>query len=744
MKSPEKTVRVSFQEKNILTTSWVLTGGFAILALFGLYVTFVTREGNLSSTIFGLIGMALFAYARGMARRGRLNPSGWILIVAIPAAAFLITFFDPGSTWIIGPTVALIATVVASNVLDSRTAGWGMLAAIFGGSLVSCNDIFTLPAERFSIEFTEVSAICVFFCLIFVAMVTRRFMDLSLRVKMLFLLFMSALLSGQVLLQILNFLLNSAVNTGTIQIQDAAVLGKLYQALVATNAGLNVVFALVGLLISKALVRPLETVTDLLNAVSTTGDTTREVNITSADEFGNLARACNSLVEYLRDKSLSAQAIAEYDLTHQVICLSEKDVLGQAFQSMTESLTRIISGVAQNVQNLKRVSSGVLANSQQSTLATGQIAETIGQVASGNNLQTASFNRAGASMDQLNQAIASVARGANEQVAAVTGAAQSAKSLSQKINEVAAIAQEQARESSEAASITQTGVDSIADTITGMQGIQSRVNQSSEKVRRMGESTERIGTILETIDDIASQTNMLALNAAIESARAGEHGKGFAVVADEVRKLAERSAQSTREISGMVHEIQQSVSEAISAMNESIQEANQGMDLANRSGQALSSIRAMVARSQQAGEKIAAASVQIDRLAGNLVSAMDTVSSVVEENTAATEEMSANSNEVILAVESISAVSQENSAASEEVAASARELSEQARDAADSAHDLAQYAEALFNLVSQYRLPDTAAPEDQAYPQPARQSLVHHRPAPVGPRSSSAWPLAGD
>ncbi len=139
--------------------------------------------------------------------------------------------------------------------------------------------------------------------------------------------------------------------------------------------------------------------------------------------------------------------------------------------------------------------------------------------------------------------------------------------------------------------VAEKGADVIQQTASGMREIAADIDTSSQLIAKLGERSQQITAIVNTIRGIADQTNLLALNAAIEAARAGEQGRGFAVVADEVRQLAARTSGSTAEISSMIAMIQDETRQAIESMDSTRDRAALGVDLANRAGTVILQIR---------------------------------------------------------------------------------------------------------------------------------------------------------
>ena len=144
-------------------------------------------------------------------------------------------------------------------------------------------------------------------------------------------------------------------------------------------------------------------------------------------------------------------------------------------------------------------------------------------------------------------------------------------------------------------------------TVKAIQGIRETVAQTSKKIKRLSESSQKISKVVNLIGNFATQTNVLALNAAIEATRAGEYGKGFAVVADEVRSLSRQSAAATIEIEKLVQEIQAETGEVAVAMENGIQQVIEGTNLVSDTRQNLNAIVSATAEISQLIERITAA-----------------------------------------------------------------------------------------------------------------------------------------
>ena len=464
------------------------------------------------------------------------------------------------------------------------------------------------------------------------------------------------------------------------------------------------------LIINNSIAMPLGIVTKMAQSLSM-GDLTRDMSDAEKDkvrsrhdEIGLIGQAFDELINYMQGMGVAAASIANNNLTISVMPKSEKDELGNAFAKMVIGLHDAVGQVAESASAVSSAAAQLVAASEQSGGATRQIATTIQQVALGIGQQTTGITKTSSSVEQMNRAIDGVAKGAQEQARAISKASEVTSRISAAIEQVASNTQSVTQDSAKAASHSRDGAKTVEETIAGMEAIRSKVGLSATKVEEMGTRSEEIGAIVETIEDIASQTNLLALNAAIEAARAGEQGKGFAVVADEVRKLAERSSLATKEITGLIKGIQKTVNEAVSAMKESASEVEAGVARANSAGTALGSILVAAESVYKQAEDAGKAAAKVSAAATELVESVDAVSAVIEENTAATEEMAANSSELTQSIENIASVSEENSASVEEVSASTGEVSAQVEQVSASAASLMEMAKQLSQVVSRFKL----------------------------------------
>jgi twitching motility protein PilJ len=177
-----------------------------------------------------------------------------------------------------------------------------------------------------------------------------------------------------------------------------------------------------------------------------------------------------------------------------------------------------------------------------------------------------------------------------KQAKEIQGAGEAVELMTKSIKEVDSSAARSAEVARRTLLVTEQGAQAVRNTISGMDGIREQIQDTSKRIKRLGESSQEIGEIVDLISDITEQTNVLALNAAIQAASAGEAGRGFSVVAEEVQRLAERSAEATKQIGALVKTIQGDTHDAVAAMEKSTLGVVEGAKLSDVAGQSLREI----------------------------------------------------------------------------------------------------------------------------------------------------------
>lgn len=316
------------------------------------------------------------------------------------------------------------------------------------------------------------------------------------------------------------------------------------------------------------------------------------------------------------------------------------DEIGEMSRALHELQTHVSEMMKQIIESSQQVASSC----QQLTNSSEQSAEVSGSVAD------SIVNVAGACSEQFTEV-----ESASSNIERLTESMERFKNTIEHAGRVVADAKGQADE----------GEKSVTGAVKQMQLIEQSVSESAQVIEELGKESDKIGTIVDAISQIAEQTNLLALNAAIEAARAGEHGRGFAVVADEVRKLAEQSSSSAGEISSLIGSIQEKARNAVSVMQDGVSQVQNGVGAVNGAGNSFKDIAGMV-------EQVVGETDEMERTVASLATNANSIYEAINKIS----EMSRN---VASEAETVSAATEEQTATMNEIASASRRLTEMAQ-----------------------------------------------------------------
>ncbi len=482
----------------------------------------------------------------------------------------------------------------------------------------------------------------------------------------------------------------------SIKADYASIARQRLGAILTTLGAIILSFLILMVFLKKYFIK------DLLLSVNdikklATGDTGDVVELSRKDELGTLSGSIKKLQTAMKGQSEVAVEIAKGNLSADVLLLSQNDTLGKAMLKMENSISSLINdiyGMAEAAKNgdlYKRVDEGkhsgdygkivkgfnetldafcfpIEANSKVlAEMAGGDftarlegeyngdfntIKESTNKVAESMSAAILHFSRAiettADSSVQISDSIEEMAAGSDEQASQTSEVAAAIEEMTRTIFETTKNAGRAADNAKIAGEIAYEGGKVVQDTVERMEAISQVVASAAQTVQQLGRNSGQIGEIIQVIEDIADQTNLLALNAAIEAARAGETGRGFAVVADEVRKLAERTTKATKEIAGMIKNVQQDTDKAVLSIEQGTKEVEKGREMANKAGESLKEI----------------------------IEASNRVLDEVTQVAGASEEQSASAEQISKNIDEINNISKESSAGIKKIAVSADKLND--------------------------------------------------------------------
>ncbi|HTR64816.1 MAG TPA: methyl-accepting chemotaxis protein [Terriglobales bacterium] len=440
----------------------------------------------------------------------------------------------------------------------------------------------------------------------------------------------------------------------------ATIVISFFSTLLAVCLGAAIAYTT-----AKSITDSLRDLMKVSQQIGESGDLNHQLDIRRQDEIGDLARTFSGMVIYLKEMAGVSEAIAEGNLAVDAQPRSGEDTLGNAFKRMTQGLSRLVRNVRDAASQVASASNQVAGASDESAKISLQTSSAIDEVTS--------------TMHEMSVNVQNMVKSTQTQASSVSETSASIDEMVSSIQRVADTAKVLLDISNRSREEVVSGIATMEKATDGLTKINHTIRSSGQIIDVLGQRADDIGKIIEVIDDLAEQTNLLALNAAIEAARAGEHGLGFAVVADEVRKLAEKSAQSTKEISELIQSIQKEAKKAVENMDQSTGIVNQGLDLGQELNSALRKISNVVTEVYKFAQEIGAATNEQSHGSAQIARATTRLNEITHEINSAVEEQASGAQAVVRAMERMRELVQQTTSGSTELAASAEQMSKMSR-----------------------------------------------------------------